>query len=171
MTDPELVLIAAVAADGTIGDDGEMPWHHPADLAHFKETTLGGVVILGRRTHESIVARLGSALPGRTTIVLTRQAPATVVDEDAVPDDSAVLTADSIDAAVAAAGERSDVAYVAGGASVYEQFLPRADRLLITEIPGRYDGDTPFPAVDWTRWSEHARTPRGDVVVVEYHRS
>lgn len=168
--DVEIVLIAAVAEDGTIGDDDEMPWHHPEDLARFKRTTMGAPVILGRRTHETIVARLGTALPGRTSIVLSAQAREAVVDEAAVPADGEVVVVDSVDAAVEAAAARGDVAYVAGGRTVYEQLLPRADRLLITEVPGAYDGDTRFPPIDRTAWREVAREAGEAVAFVEYRR-
>lgn len=170
MTDVELVLIAAVAEDGTIGDDGAMPWHHAEDLAHFKRTTMGAPVILGRRTYESIVSRLGTALPGRTTIVLTRQPPEAVVADGHHPDEGSVVVADSVDSAIEAAEEAGSVAYVAGGATVYEQFLDEADRLIITEVPGRFDGDTRFPAVDWSAWDERSRRPGEAVEFVEYVR-
>ncbi len=169
--DLEVVLIAAVAADGTIGDEGEMPWYHSEDLAHFKETTMGEPVILGRRTYEAIVKRLGTALPGRSTIVLSRQSRADLVDESAIPDDGRVIVANDIEAAIEAASSESAVAYVAGGRTVYEQFLPLADRLIITEVPGRYDGDTRFPTVEWEHWSEVSREVGDEVVFVEYRRT
>ncbi len=169
----ELVIVVAIAADGTIGDDGTIPWHHPADLRHFKETTMGAPVIMGRRTYEAIVDRLGHALPGRDSIVLTRQPAGAVVDEAHIPDDrTTVRVAGDLDAAERAAADRAETAaYVVGGRSVYEQFLPRVDRLVVTEIPGRYAGDTRFPAVDWDRWTEADRTTVDDLDVVEYVRA
>lgn len=168
----ELVLIAAVAEDGTIGDEGEMPWHYTEDLRRFREVTLGSPVIMGRRTYESIVERLGHALDGRTNIVLSSRPPADVVDRAHLPDDSTDVTVvASLDAALDRA-ERTgaDTAYVSGGASVYEQCLPLADRLLITEVPGRYDGDTRFPEIDDAHWRVDAREVVGELVFVSYHR-
>lgn len=170
MSDIELAIIAAVAEDGTIGDEGAMPWYHPEDLDHFKRTTMGGVVILGRTTYESIVDRLGTALPGRTTIVLTRQPPSAVIDDDDVPADGDVFAADTIEGAIEAATDIASVAYVAGGATIYEQFLPLADRLIITEVPGEYDGDTRFPPVEWDAWTETSRAVEGELVFREYRR-
>ena len=135
--DLEVVLIAAVAADGTIGVDGELPWHYPADLAHFKETTMGSPVIAGRRTFEGILSRLGEPLPGRTNIVLSRSEPE-------LP--ATVHLASDLETAFAQAANVSETVYIIGGETVYEATLPVADRLVLTEIPGTYDGDSFFPA-------------------------
>ncbi|GAA0676893.1 dihydrofolate reductase [Natronoarchaeum mannanilyticum] len=164
----ELVVIAAVAENGVIGVDGEMPWHIPEDLAHFKRATTGHPVIMGRVTYESIAADLGGPLPDRTNVVLSRSG----VD---APED--VLVVDGPGAAIAAAEEQVDGeagedgrTFVIGGATVYEQFLPDADRLLLTEVHDRYDGDTYFP--DWDReiWAELARDEREGFAFVEYAR-
>lgn len=157
----EVVIMAAVASNGVIGADGNLPWHYPEDLRHFKETTLGHPVILGRRTYESIVDRLGEPLPGRTSIVLTTRKPE--LPEGAV-------RAGSVESALALARERDDVTFVAGGASVYEQFLPRADRLLLTEIYEEHVGDTYFPKWNPDEWCEIAREERDDLAFVEYER-
>jgi len=160
--DVEIALIAAVAENGVIGVDGGMPWHYPTDLAHFKETTMGHPVILGRRTYESIAARLDGPLPGRTSIVLTQSgvdAPADVVQVE------------SVEAAVEAAAETgAAVAYVAGGATVYEQFLPRADRFVVTEVPESPDGDTFFPEWDREAWVERERESAEELSFVTYER-
>ncbi len=108
----ELVGIVAVADNGIIGRDGEMPWHVPADLAHFKETTMGHPVIMGRVTYEGILEALGEPLPGRTTIVLTSQ--------DLETPENAVVAAslgEALEAAERAARERHDAdrIFVAGG--------------------------------------------------------
>jgi len=161
---PTIALIAAVAANGIIGRGGEMPWHLPADLTHFKETTMGHPVIMGRRTYDSIASQLGGPLPGRTNIVLSRSNPE-------LPED--VVVVDSIDAAVDAAIEAADhteTVYVIGGATVYEQFLPRADRLVLTEIHDAYDGDTEFPVWDRSEWTERSREDHDGFSFVEYDR-
>jgi dihydrofolate reductase len=160
--DIELVLVAAVAENGVIGDDGGMPWHYPADLAHFKETTMGHPVILGRRTFESIAAQLDGPLPGRTNVVLSRSDPE-------VPE--GVVVVESVEAAVEAAVDAgAGTAYVAGGATVYEQFLPLADRLVLTEVPGEPEGDTRFPEWDAEEWVEVERVEDGELAFVTYER-
>jgi len=165
--DVDVVLIAAVAENGVIGHEGEMPWHYPADLAQFRETTMGHPVVLGRRTYESILARLGEPLPGRTSVVLTRSG----LDE--VPESVAV--AGSVEEALRAARRVADergvgAAYVAGGAAVYEQFLPLADRLRITEVPESPVGDTYFPEFDREEWAEVERESTGELAFVTYER-
>ena len=162
--DLTVALIAAVAENGVIGVDGEMPWHYPADLRHFKQTTTGHPVIMGRRTYESIVARIGGPLPGRTNIVLSRREREY---------DDAVCVVDSVSDALSTAREvvsLDGIVYVIGGASVYDQFLPVADRLVITEIPTEPDGDTVFPAWDADRWREIAREREGELAFVTYQR-
>ena len=158
-----LVMIAAVAANGVIGADGEMPWHYPADLEHFRETTTGHPVIVGRRTFEAIRERLGGPLPDRDNVVLTG-------DPDRLGGD--VTAVDSRAAAIdAAAATGASTAYVAGGASVYETFLPVADELLLTELREAVEGDTAFPAVTWDRWTETEREVHEAFDIVRYRRT
>ena len=161
-----IVLIAAVAENGIIGKDGDMPWHYPADLKHFKETTVGHPVVMGRRTYESIVEGLGTPLPGRTNIVLTTQtmdAPGGVVIVDSIPN--------AIEAAREALSDGGEAIYVVGGATVYEQFLPMADRLVLTEIARTPDGDTSFPTVDWSAWKTVERDEHDELTFVTYERT
>lgn len=161
-----VALIAAVAENRVIGADGGMPWHYPADLAHFKATTMGHPVILGRVTYESISAQLGGPLPGRTNIVLTRSgvdAPAEVVQVGSV-DAAAEAAADAL------AETGTGTAFVAGGATVYEAFLDRADRLVLTEVPGEPEGDTRFPEWDPVEWAEVDREREGELSFVTYER-
>ncbi|MFC7096015.1 dihydrofolate reductase [Halobaculum marinum] len=162
-----VALVAAVAANGVIGADGGMPWHFPADLRHFKETTTGHPVIMGRKTYESIAADIGGPLPGRANIVLSRSEPD-------LPED--VVVADSVEAALRAARDAAaergvDTVYVAGGGAVYEQFLPLADRLVLTEIHESYDGDTSFPEFDAAAWRERARESHAEFDFVTYERT
>ena len=164
---PPIALIAAVAANGVIGDDGEMPWHIPADLQHFKQTTMGNPVIMGRKTYESIAARIDGPLPGRHNIVLSRSDPDL---------HEGVVVADSIDTAVAEAeavcalDDDAERIFVIGGATVYEQFLDQADELVLTELDDAYQGDTEFPEWDDSEWHEVDRDDRDGCAFVTYRR-
>lgn len=131
-------LIAALDNNGVIGDGGDIPWRLPADLKYFKRVTMGKPLIMGRKTYESI----GQPLPGRKNIVLTRQR-----DYDA----TGCTIVHSVEEALAAAGNAEEV-MVAGGGSVYRQFLPRADRLYLTFVDTEADGDTTFPPFDPAKW-------------------
>lgn len=136
-------LIVAVAENGVIGRDGDLPWRIAADLKFFKETTTGHPIVMGRKTHQSI----GRALPGRTNIVITR-------DPDFAGDD--IVVVGDLEAALAAAGDAGEV-MVIGGAQIYELALPRADRVYLTEVHIAADGDTRFPDLDRGLWRETAR--------------
>ena len=157
----DLAVIVAVAENGVIGAEGDMPWHYPADLRYFKQETMGSPVIVGRTTFEAIAGRLGGPLPGRTNIVLSTSDPD-------VPD--GVVVATGIDEAVDLARDTgAETAYVIGGKRVYEQFLPRADRLILTRIPGHPEGDTYWPGHDDDRWIETGRESISeDIDVVTY---
>ena len=156
----DVVMIAAVAANGVIGRDGTLPWHLPDDLAHFKATTMGDPVIMGRRAFEDILEKLGRPLPGRTNIVLTR------TDPDLPP---AVTVARSVeDALEEAFATGSGRAFVAGGACVYGQFLDRADEMVLSELHASVDGDVRFPQIDRSAWIENARERREAFDIVWY---
>jgi dihydrofolate reductase len=163
--DPEFVLVAAVAANGVIGRDGGMPWHLPEDLRRFKRTTTGHPVIMGRRTYESIAARLDGPLPERHSIVLTSQSLDLPAGAEVVHSVDAARSA----ARAAAARMNVETVYVVGGGTVYEQFLPEASRLRLTELHDAYDGDTTFPTLD-DRWVETDRDPGEAFDVVTYER-
>ncbi|WP_193790559.1 dihydrofolate reductase [Haloarcula marismortui] len=159
----KLSLIAAVAANGVIGAGGDIPWQYPEDLTHFKETTVGHPVIMGRRTFESIRRDLDGPLPERLNIVLT-------TTPHQLPDSVTAVT--STTAAVAeAADSDASTTYVIGGATVYEQFLPQADELILTELAAAFDGDTVFPTVDWSNWTEMERTTHREFAIVRYTRT
>ncbi|WP_337026289.1 type 3 dihydrofolate reductase [Pantoea eucrina] len=130
-------LIAALAADRIIGMENAMPWHLPADLAWFKRTTLNKPVIMGRLTFESI----GRPLPGRLNIVVSSQ-PGT---------HKGVTWVTSPEAAIEAAGDAEEI-MVIGGGRIYEQMLPRADRLYLTHIDAEVEGDTQFPDYEPDEW-------------------
>jgi dihydrofolate reductase len=135
-------LIAAVASNGTIGDKNNLPWHLPEDLRRFKDLTSGKTVIMGRKTFESIFARLGKALPNRTNVVITRQT------EVQVPE--GVIVQSSIEDALRSYGG-ADV-FVIGGGEIYRQTIDLADRLYITHVDKEVPGDTQFPQIDSTKW-------------------
>jgi dihydrofolate reductase len=151
-------LVAAIAANGVIGRDGSLPWPRTGDLAEFKRLTMGHVLVMGRRTYESI----GRALPGRTTIVVTAQ-----------PDWAAdgVFVAGSVDGAIATARSLDDDVFVVGGAAVYAEAMPMADRMVLTHIDASYDGDRWFPAVDWAAWREVSRDEHDGFVICTYVRA
>ena len=162
----DYVLVAAVADNGVIGQDGEMPWHLPADLKHFKRLTTGHPVVMGRRTYDSIVAHLGEPLPERHSVVLSSQALT-------LPDGAEVVA--SVEAARDAAADAAErlgveTVYVVGGATVYEQCLPFADGLVLTELRDDYEGDTYFPAVDDDAWRVVERDARDGFDFVTYER-
>lgn len=134
---PEIVLIAALAEENrVIGREGDLPWHLPEDLKRFKRLTSGHAVIMGRKTFESIVSRLGRPLPDRRSVVLTSRS--------GFYDHPDVTVCGSLEEALEAVAHEDGV-YVAGGASVYEQTLPLADRLELTVVEGTWEGDAEFP--------------------------
>jgi dihydrofolate reductase len=136
-----LSLVVAMALNRVIGRDNALPWRLPADLAYFKRVTMGHPVIMGRRTHESI----GKPLPGRLNVVVTRQrdfaAPGCVV-------------VGSLDAAWQAAAEGGDEACVIGGTTLFEETLPLADTIHLTEVLAEVEGDTYFPRFRRADWRE-----------------
>jgi dihydrofolate reductase len=155
-----VTIVAAVARNGVIGTGGGLPWHLPDDLRRFKELTLGHVLVMGRRTYESI----GRPLPGRTTVVVTR-----TPRWDAGAD--GVLTAGNLPDALDAAGAVDETVFVVGGAQVYADALPLADRLELTLVDAEPDGDTFFPDVDWSAWRELHREEGDGVVYASYVRA
>jgi dihydrofolate reductase len=144
----EIVFVVAVAENGIIGAKGGMPWRLKSDMARFKALTIGKPVVMGRKTFVS----LPRPLPGRTNIVITRDANYRAA--------GAVVTTSSANAYEIARGDalRRSVAEIAviGGAEIYRQWLDRADRLEITEVHARPDGDTVFD-IDKAEWEEVAR--------------
>ncbi len=137
MPGPEIVLIAAIAEKNrVIGKEGELPWYIPEDLKRFKQLTLGHAVVMGRKTFESILQRLGKPLPERRNIVLT--------SNRSYPDYPEVETYGSIEAALEALVDEPRV-FIIGGESIFEETLFMADRLELTIVEGDYEGDAYFP--------------------------
>lgn len=141
----KLHLIYARAANGVIGKDGVMPWHLPEDLAHFKRTTLGAPVIMGRKTWDSLPPRF-RPLPGRLNIVITRQTGWRADGAQVVH---------SMEEAIKGCREVAD-AWVIGGGNIYAQALPLACTAVVTEIEASFDGDTFAPQLG-PSWAEVAR--------------
>lgn len=150
-----LTLVAALGANRVIGADGGMPWHLPEDLKHFKKTTLGGTMIMGRATW----AAIGRALPWRTTIVLTR-------DREWQPEGA--LVAHSLAEALTCSPDEE--LFVVGGGQIYRDTIDLASRLVLTEIDAEPDGDTTFPEFSPRDWREVARDPRDGFAFVTYVR-
>ncbi|GAA0774044.1 dihydrofolate reductase [Roseibium denhamense] len=167
---PEIFMIAAVARNGVIGADNDMPWTLSSDLKHFKKLTLGKPVVMGRKTFLSFG---GKPLPGRPHIVISR-------DPDYQPNGAEAAT--SLDEALRLAGKQAvamgaDEIAIIGGGQIYAQAMPRADRLEITEVAADPQGDTRFPDIDPAVWTETSRVPGGrtdkdsaDFTFVTYHR-
>ena len=139
-------LIVAMAKNRVIGNKNKMPWHLPADFNYFKKVTMGHPVIMGRKTFESI----GRPLPGRSNIVISR---------------NAAFRADGVEVATSLAAAinlcesegTSQEAFVIGGATLYIEALPQADRIFVTEVDASPEGDTFFPMLDAKQWREVAR--------------
>ncbi len=154
--DQTLTLVAAVARNGVIGDGSGLLWHIPEDLAHFKRATTGGAMVMGRRTFDSI----GKALPGRTSIVVTR-------DADWRAD--GVVVAHNLAEALLIAGDAE--VYVIGGGEIYAQTIHSAQCLDITEVDQSPDGSVGFPSIDPAVWAETQREPHDGFSFVTYERS
>lgn len=137
-------MIAAMADNRIIGADNDMPWHLPADLKHFKATTMGKPVLMGRKTYESI----GRALPGRTNIVITSNKSYSLAD---------AIVVNSVEAAMREAAVFDEVMIIGGG-SIYQSMLSQATRLYLTFIDLQVDGDTQFPDYETNaNWQELSR--------------
>ena len=147
----KIALVVAMAENRVIGRDGGLPWHIPGDLKLFKKTTMGKPIVMGRKTWES----LGRPLPGRPNIVITR-------DRD-YKAEGAHVTHDidqGLQLASRLAGElQTDEIMIIGGAEIYRQAFPKADRLYLTEVALKPEGDARFPAFDKSEWRESSRSP------------
>ena len=150
-------LIASVTRNGAIGRDGGLVWQDAADLRHFRDTTMGCPVVMGRRTWQALPAHV-RPLPGRHNVVVTRNADFAAAGADCVP---------SLDAALTLLQGSARV-YVIGGAQLYAQALPLADELVLTEIDATLDGDTFFPIWSALDFAEVERRPGLDAAGVPY---
>ncbi|MEO0498702.1 MAG: dihydrofolate reductase, partial [Pseudomonadota bacterium] len=167
---PTISIISAVARNNVIGHEGDMPWHVPSDLKRFKSLTLGKPMVMGRKTFESI----GSALPGRTSIVVTRQP-----DWKPAKPDPNVWTAPTLGAAMEMAQSApggDDEICIVGGGNIYAQAMTMADVLHISWVQAEPAGDTYFPEIEDSTWvadsletASTASAPAAThVLIVEY---
>ncbi|WP_417669867.1 dihydrofolate reductase [Roseibium sp.] len=145
----ETMMIAAVARNGIIGADNDMPWHISSDLKHFKALTKGKPMVMGRRTFQS----LPGLLPGRAHIVITRDETFSAEGAETVPSLEAALRR----AAEIAEEQGEDAVAIIGGGQIYRAGMALADRLEITEVQADPEGDTSFPEIDPAIWEEVAR--------------
>lgn len=147
MQKPRISIIVAMAKNRVIGANNTLPWHLPADLKRFKALTMGHTIIMGRRTYESI----GKPLLGRNNVVISRQSNLVL---------PGVTVVSSIERAVDRAN--SGEAFIIGGADIYRHALPMAQRILLTEVHGSFEGDTFFPALGPEDWREILRENHKD---------
>jgi dihydrofolate reductase len=153
-----LSFIVAMDSKSTIGKNNELPWHLPADLAFFKKVTMGKPIVMGRKTHESI----GKALPGRENIILTR-------DKQYKSKGCSIIHSP---VEISDIENRSDdELFVIGGAEVFKELFPIADRLYITEIEGDFEGDTFFPSFNQEEWElvSKEKGPKNDKNPYDYY--
>ena len=136
-------LIVAVSRNGVIGNKNKLPWHLPADLKRFKQLTMGHPILMGRKTFESI----GKPLPGRTNIVITHQPGFQACG---------ALVAHSLEEALRLC-EKEEQVFVIGGAEIFRQAIPLADRIYFTEIHQDFEGDTRMFDLDKSIWKETSR--------------
>lgn len=139
-------IIVALAKNRTIGINNTLPWRCPEDLKHFKSLTMGHHMIMGRKTFDSI----GKALPGRTTVVVTRNTRLKI---------EGCVVVHSLDEAILACTGDDEI-FIVGGAELYAQALPLASKLYLTEIQQNVDGDAHFPLFDLKNWQEISRETR-----------
>ena len=149
-TQPIMSFVVAMDRNRLIGAQGELPWRLPDEMKHFRTVTMGKPVLMGRVTYESIPARF-RPLAGRTNIILTRQ--------EAYQAQGCIVV-HSIEEALKAAGDAPEL-MVIGGAQIFEQLLPRADRLYLTRVHGEFAGDVFFPELDMKKWQEISREEHG----------
>ena len=157
MSKPQLSILVAMAKNRTIGINNSLPWHIPQDLKYFKALTMGHHIVMGRKTFESI----GKPLPGRTTVVVTRNRTLKI---------EGCAVVHSLEEAIAACANDNEI-FIVGGAELYAQALPLTDTLYVTEIQQDAEGDAHFPAFDQKLWREAARERHSQEIPqpLEYH--
>ena len=150
-------IVAAVSKNGVIGMDNKLPWDSPKDLKRFKELTTNGVVIMGRKTYDSI----GKPLPDRINIVISRDENLTI---------NGVIVVNSLDNAILKSGINKDI-FIIGGGEIYNQSINLVDKMYITEIEKDFDGDTTFPNIDLDKWVLDSKTKFKDGYFLTYSKN
>ncbi len=161
-----IILLAALADDNVIGDGNKMLWHIPADMERFKRLTLGHAVVMGRKTYNSLPEQF-RPLSGRMNIVLTRSSDVFLAQYG---EHASMKVVCSLEEGLRVGAEVHPDVYVIGGAEVYTQALPLADRLELTHVHRRYKGDARFPALNWKEWTEQGREDHDGFSFVTYGR-
>ncbi len=156
-------LIVAMTGEGIIGKGNELPWHIPEDLKHFKKTTMSNIILMGRKTFESI----GKPLPGRKNFILT-SAPERISEE--IRNNENVFIFSSFRDAEDAASSMDESLFIIGGAAVYKDTLKYADRLYISKVKKNYEGDVYFPEIDESEWILSSSEDFNDFVLEIYDR-
>jgi dihydrofolate reductase len=152
-----IILIAACSAGNVIGNGDVIPWHIPEDFAHFKRTTLGHAIVMGRKTWDTLPKK---PLPKRSNIIIS-QSPMSVEGAECFA---------TIGAAIAYAKSLGEDTYVIGGQSIYEQTIDLADRLVISHVNGEFEGDKFFPHFSLDHWVANPKQASEQFTVVEYTR-
>jgi dihydrofolate reductase len=155
-----VTIIVAIAHNNVIGKQNGLPWYLPEDLKRFKERTTGHVVVMGRKTYDSIIARLGHPLPNRTSVVVTRQT------DFAAP--AGVEVVHSLNEALTR--HTNDEVFIAGGGQIYAEALPLTDQLDVTHVDQAIDGDTFFPPIDPAVWKKTHEDPQAGFTWTTYER-
>ncbi len=135
-------LIVAFDENRVIGSKGELPWHFKEDLQYFKRITNNHICVMGRKTYQSILAKLNQPLPNRTTIVISKTLK-----------DDRVIVIEDFESYLKSIKDTAEEVFIIGGADIYKIALPYADKLYITHIHGEFAGDTYFPAIDFSQFT------------------
>ena len=156
-----IAIIVAIAKNNVIGSRNELPWYLPEDLKRFKQLTTNHTVIMGRKTYESIITRLGKPLPSRKNIVITSH-------PDSISQEGVVLFPSLQEALLA--HKNDGLIFIIGGAQLFAEAIPLADTLYVTHVDKEYDGDVFFPTIDWSQWSKVQEQTFDGFRFADYHK-
>nr|AIA18399.1 Dihydrofolate reductase [uncultured bacterium] len=150
----------AIAKNGVIGRNNDLPWDLPEDLQHFRDVTRGKTVLMGRKTYESIVKRRGGPLPKRRNLVITSRD---------IGSAEGLEVFKSMDEALRSVPAEEDV-YIIGGAGIFKEGVDKADMMDVTHIFKEYEGDVRFPDIDWSKWEKVSEDPREEFSFAVYKK-
>ena len=154
-----ITIIAAVAENGVIGNKGKIPWHFPEDFRHFKKTTEGQVVVMGRKTFESLPEKF-RPLPNRANIIVSSN----------MPEQKGIEVAHSYEESIQKAKKHSKEIFIIGGSSLFERALKDADRMILSHVEGSPEGDVYFPKFSGNAWDVVSEKQHHGFKIVEYKR-